>query len=178
MHCMTCCGWWTRYERKGFVSKGFGIGFGVMAAVIVAVLWYGFATTKGNHLAPEGKIGKVRVQKVEDNVSFVVIDFNMKNDSDRDMIVHSVTVTVDGPEGSMDGMSVSAKDLESAFHAYPELGQKFNPVLKDRDAVPAHQELDRMVAARFDVPAETLEARKKLTLKVDDVTGVEFVLTK
>jgi hypothetical protein len=160
------------------LSKGFGIGFGVMAAVIVVVLWYGFAATKGNHLAPVGKIGKVRVQKVDDNISFVVIDFNMKNDSDRDMIVHSVTVTVDGPEGSMDGSAVSARDLEGAFKSYPELGQQYEPVLKERDRIPAHQELDRMVGARFDVPVEQLEARKKLTLKVDDVTGVEFVLTR
>lgn len=160
------------------LSRGFGIGFGVMAAVIAAVLWYGFATTKGNHLAPVGKIGKVRVQKVDDNVSFVVIDFSVKNDSDRDMIVHSVTVTVDGPEGSMDGSAVSARDLEGAFRSYPELGQQYEPVLKERDRVPAHQELDRMVGARFDVPVERLEARRKLTLKVDDVTGVEFVVTK
>jgi hypothetical protein len=160
------------------MSKGFGIGFGVMAAVIVAVLWYGFATTKGNHLAPVGKIGKVRWQRVEDNVCFVVIDFNVKNDSDRDMIVRSVTVTIDGSEGSMDGQAVAAKDLDGAFKSYPELGEKFNPVLKDRDAVPAHQELDRMVAARFDFPMEKVTVRQKLTLKVDDVTGAELLLTQ
>src|SRR5579859_3241696 len=105
------------------MSKGFGIGFGVMAALIAGFLWYGFATTKGNHLAPVGKIGKIRVQKVDDDVCFVVIDFNVKNDSDRDMIVHNVTVTIDRPEGSMDGLSVSAKDLEGALRSYPELGQ-------------------------------------------------------
>jgi hypothetical protein len=160
------------------MSKGFGIGFGVMAALIAGFLWYGFATTKGNHLAPVGKIGKIRVQKVDDDVCFVVIDFNVKNDSDRDMIVHSVTVTLDRPEGSMDGLGVSAKDLEGAFRSYPDLGQQFNPVLKERDAVPAHQELDRMVGARFDLPVEKVTERQKLTLRVTDVTGTELVLTK
>jgi hypothetical protein len=160
------------------MSKPFGIGFGVMAALIAAVLWYGFATTKGNHLAPVGKIGKIRVQRVDDDISFVVIDFNVKNDSDRNMIVHSVTVTIDEPEGSMDGSAVSARDLESAFKSYPELGQQYEPVLKDRDTIPAHQELDRMVGARFDIPAEKVEQRRKLTLTLDDVTGTEFSLTK
>ena len=160
------------------MSKGFGIGFGVMAALIVGFLWYGFATTKGNHLAPVGKIGKIRVQKVDDDVCFVVIDFNVKNDSDRDMIVHSVAVTIDRPEGFMDGLGVSAKDLEGAFRSYPELGQQFNPVLKERDSVPAHQELDRMVGARFDLPVDKVLERQKLTLRVTDVTGTELLLTK
>ena len=160
------------------MSKAFRIAFGGAVAVIAVLLWYGFATTKGNHLAPTGKIGKVRVQKVTDDVCFVVIDFNVKNDSDRDMIVHSVTVTIDRPEGSMDGLAVSARDLEDAFRSYPTLGEKYNPVLKDRDTVPAHQELDRMVAARFDVPVEKVEERRKLTLRVEDVTGAELLLTK
>ena len=160
------------------MSKAFRIAFGGAVTVIAVLLWYGFAVTKGNHLAPAGKIGKVRVQKVTDDVCFVVIDFNVKNDSDRDMIVHSVTVTIDRPEGSMDGLAVSARDLEDAFRSYPELGEKYNPVLKDRDTVPAHQELDRMVAARFDVPVEKVEERRKLTLRVEDVTGAELLLTK
>jgi hypothetical protein len=160
------------------MSKAFGIAFGGAVAVIAVLLWYGFATTRGNHLEPVGKIGKIRVQKVTDDVCFVVIDFHVKNDSDRDMIVHNVSVTIDRPEGSIDGLGVSAKDLEDAFKSYPTLGEKFNPVMKERDTVPAHQELDRMVAARFDIPAEKVEERKQLTLRVEDVTGPVLLLTK
>ena len=39
------------------------------------------------------------------------------------------------------------------------------------------KEVDRMVAARFDLPAEKVENRK-LTLHVEDATGAEFVFTK
>ncbi len=160
------------------MSKAFGIAFGCALAAIAVFLWFGYSSTKGNHLEPVGKIGKVRVQKVTGEVSFVVVDFSVKNDSDRAMVVHSVTVSIDRPEGSVDGQPVAAKDLDAAFRSYPELGDKFNPVLKDRDVVPAHQELDRMVAARFDLPSEKVEERSKLTLRVEDVTGPVMLLTK
>ncbi len=153
------------------------IGFGCAAVVIVAALWFGYTSTKGNHLAPEGRIGKVRVQRVDDNVSFAVLDFNVKNDSDRDFLVRRVTVSVARPDGNEDGQKVAARDLEDALKSYAELGGQFNPVLKDRDIIPAHGELDRMVGARFDVAAERLQD-KKWTLHVEDATGAEFTFTK
>jgi hypothetical protein len=155
------------------VSKPFGIAFGAALVVILILLWVGFSSTAGNHLAPTGHIGKVRVQAVTDNVSFVVLDFNMKNDSDRNMIVHSITGTV----GDVDGSAVAASDLEDAFHRYTDLGEQYNPVLKERDVLPAHKSLDRMVGIRFDLPADKVEGRK-ITLKVQDVTGPVLELTK
>jgi hypothetical protein len=160
------------------MSKAFGIAFGCAVAVIAVLVWIGFSSTKGNHLAPVGTIGKVRVQKVTDDICFVVIDFNVKNDSDRDMVVHNVSMSVDRPEGTIDGSQVAASDLDGAFKSYPELGQKFNEVMKERDSVPAHGEVDRMVAARFDLPAEKVEERRKVTLRVEDVTGPVLLLTK
>ena len=44
--------------------------------------------------------------------------------------------------------------------------------------MPAHQTLDRMVGVRFDAPYEKVETRKKVTLRVEDVTGPVLELTK
>jgi hypothetical protein len=159
------------------MSKAFGIAFGCAVAIIAVLLWVGFDKTKGNHLAPEGRIGKVRVQGIDENNSFVVVDFNAKNDSDRDFVVRSVTISIDGPDGPLDGQKVAAGDLTGAFKSYPGLGQQFNEAIKDRDAIAAHQEVDRMVAARFYLPAEKVEGHK-VTLRAEDVTGAEFVFTK
>jgi hypothetical protein len=160
------------------VSKAFGIAFGAAVVVIIILVWTGFATTKGNHLAPTGAIGKVRVQQVTDDVTFIVIDFNMKNESDRDMIVHSISGTVQTADGNVDGSAVAASDLVSAFRLYPLLGEQYNPVLKERDVLPAHQMLDRMVGIRFDLPLEKVESRRKVVLKIQDVTGPTIELTK
>jgi hypothetical protein len=159
------------------MSNAFRIGFGCAVAVIAVLLFYGFATTRGNHLAPTGHIGRMRIQSIDENTSFIVLDFNAKNDSDRDFVVRSITVSVDRPDGPAEGSQVAARDLESAFHAYPALGEQFNPVLKERDAMPAHQEVDRMVGSRFDLPAEKLQ-NHKVTLRVEDVTGAELLLSK
>jgi hypothetical protein len=160
------------------MSKAFGFAFGAALVVICFLIWTGFRNTKGNHLAPEGTIGKVRVQQVTDDVTFMVIDFNMKNDSDRDMIVHSITGTVQTADGGVDGSAVAASDLVSAFKLYPLLGEQYNPVLKERDTLPAHQALDRMVGIRFDLPLEKIEKRKRVVLKIEDITGPVLELTK
>lgn len=160
------------------MSRTFGITFAAAVVVIGILIWYGFAATSGNHLAPTGMIGKVRVQKVDDDVTLVVIDFSVKNSSDRNMIVHSVEAGVATNDGTAAGSPVAARDLIAAFAAYPMLGDLYNPVLKDRDVIPAHQVLDRMVGIRFDLPVDKVENRRKLTLRVEDVTGAALELAK
>jgi hypothetical protein len=161
------------------MSKAFLITFGAAIVVIGVLIWVGFANTKGNHLAPTGSIGKVRTIKATDEVTFMVIDFKVKNDSDRDMIVHSVESAVDTADGgAVTGGGVAGADIKSAFRNYPLLGDQYNPVLKERDTIPAHQEVDRMVGVRFDLPFDKVESRKRVILRLEDVTGPVLELTK
>src|SRR6185312_3283314 len=88
-------------ERESlFMSKAFGIGFAAMAVVLGVVIWLAFSKTAGNHLAPVGSIGKVRTVKVTDDLTFVVIDFNVKNDSDRDMVVRTIAPSFEKADGT------------------------------------------------------------------------------
>ena len=161
------------------MSKVFGITFAAVVAVIAALVWIGFARTAGNHLVPAGSIGKVRTVKATDDVTFMVIDFKVKNDSDRDMIVRSVEAAIDTADGApVVGGGVAGADVKSAFLNYPVLGEQYNPVLKERDTIKAHQELDRMVGVRFDMPLEKVESRKRVVLRLEDITGPVLELTK
>jgi hypothetical protein len=161
------------------MSKPFAVTFGVVALIIAGIVWYAFYDTKGNHLAPTGSIGKVRTIAAADDLTFMVIDFHVKNDSDRDMVVRTIEVSVDTNDGqTITGSNVAASDIDNAFKSYPLLGEKFNPVMRERDKVPAHQELDRMVGIRFDAAAPKIESRKRVTLHLLDVTGAEVVMTK
>ena len=74
--------------------------------------------------------------------------------------------------------AAASRDVEAAFQAYPELGEKFNPILRERDTIAAHQSVDRMVVFRFDLPFTKLENRTRLTLKIEDVTGPVLELAK
>ena len=161
------------------MSKPFGIAFAVAAVVIVIVVWTGFIRTAGNHLAPTGSIGKIRTVKASDDLTYMVIDFNVRNDSDRDMIVRTVEGVIDTADGgTLMGSPVAAADVAAAFKSYPLLGEQYNPVLKERDVIPAHGFVDRMVGLRIDSPSETVETRKRVTLRVEDITGPVLELTK
>lgn len=161
------------------MSKAFGIGFGAMVVVLAVVIWVGFARTKGNHLVPEGTIGKVRTAKIDDNLTFMVIDFYLKNDSDRDMIVRSVEAGIDQADGTPAmGSVIAAQDTLDAMHTYPVLGEQYNPPIKERDIIPAHQGVNRMVGVRLDLPWDRVEARKDVTLRIEDVTGPVAELKK
>ena len=161
------------------MSKPFGIAFAIAAVVIVIVVWTGFIKTAGNHLAPTGSIGKIRTIKASDDLTYMVIDFNVRNNSDRDMIVRSVEGAIDTRDGgTLMGSPVAAADVAAAFKNYPLLGEQYNPVLKERDVIPAHGFVDRMVGLRIDSPSETVETRKRVTLRVEDITGPVLELTK
>lgn len=161
------------------MSKTFGITFGVAVVVIGIVIWIGFARTAGNHLAPVGRIGKVRTVKAADDLTYMVIDFSAQNDSDVDMTVHSVEGEIDTADGDMlTATPVAVADVKAAFQSYPLLGEQYNPVLKERDKIPAHQSIDRMVGLRVDAPIEKVESRKRVILRVQDVTGPVLELAK
>lgn len=161
------------------VSKPFLITFVVAIGAIAGLIWYGFATTKGNHLAPTGKIAKVRTVKAGDDATFMVIDFDIMNDSDRAMVVHTLETTIEMPDGATaTGQSVAASDMGMAFKNYSLLGEQFNPVLKERDVIPPHQQVGRMVGVSFDVPYDKVEARKQVTVRIEDATGPVLEMTK
>src|SRR5689334_7539732 len=129
------------------MSKAFGIAFAAALIVIALLVWRGFVVTKGNHLDPVGRIGKVRELKVDDKEVVVVLDFNLKNDSDINMVVRSIEGHIDADDGSViDGHMIAVADLFNVFRNYPELGEQYNPPLKERDQLRAHDSIDRMVA--------------------------------
>jgi len=154
------------------MSKPFGIAFGAAILVIVVLVWVGFANTKGNHLAPTGSIGKVRVQPLDDTMAMLVLDFNLNDDSDRPMVVRRIEADVELPNGqTVSGTPFAAADVRKVFENYPLLGDQYNPPLKERDQVPSHGRIDRMVGIGIKAPPAEVEKWKHITLRVEDVTG-------
>jgi len=72
---------------------------------------------------------------------------------------------------AIEGMAVSEGDARRLFQYYPILGQKYNDSLIIRDRIKPHATLDRMIAARFEIPVKQLDARKALKLRIVDVDG-------
>ena len=136
---------------------------------------------RGAHIEPTGKILKVRTLALDEGSSIAIVDFRVVNSSDYTVVVREVAVTVDESNGtSADGTVVSEMDARRLFQYYPVLGPKYNDSLIIRDRIKPHESLDRMIAARFEMPVARLDARKKLRLRVVDVDGPsgELVETK
>ena len=154
------------------MSKPFLAAFAIAVAVISLLVWQGFVSTKGNHLEPAGKIGKLRFQKVDDNEIVVVLDLQMKNDADIAMVVRGVEVSLESADGSsLKGGLLAGVDLVNVFRNFPQLGEQYNPPLKARETVKGHDSVDRMVGIRFDMSEADFQQRKGVTLRIEDITG-------
>ena len=144
----------------GLAVVGIGIGF----------LWIG---TKGNHLELDGTILKVRVLPLSPTASLVIVDFRVRNPSDVPFLMKGATLTLEpGSGATLEGMTVSKPDVENVFKYNPILGPKFNDVLAIRDKIAPHQQLDRMVGARFEIPESQAEDRKAMHLHIEEIDGV------
>jgi hypothetical protein len=144
------------------------IGLAVVAIVIGAV-WFG---TKSAHLELTGKILKVRVLALGRSASLVVVDFRVTNPSDVPFVVSDVSLKLTGADGKTDeGSAASRGDIDNVFASHQLIGPHFNDVLGLQDRIAPHKTLDRMTAARFDVPESDIDARKSIVLHLEDVDG-------
>lgn len=161
-----------RGDRPTILSKQFRMTFGiglVVIAIAVAVILY---LQRGAHVELKGAVLKVRTLAMDEKSSVAVVDFRFANPSNYPFVVRSVDVSVTGADGqTYDSMPVSEVDAKRLFQYYPILGQKFNDTLLARDKIPAQHTEDRMIVARFEVPAEKLESRKNLKIRIEDVDG-------
>lgn len=157
------------------ISKQFLIFFGVGIAVIVIAVVIILSANKGSHLELKGKIMKVRTGALSDQDSIAVLDFRVENPSDVPFVVRQVEVTLEKKDGATEeGNTIARDDLKQLFQYNRFLGDQYNDAVTIKDTVPPHQTVDRMVAARFDVPEKDLEASKAIHLSIQDMDGPLF----
>jgi hypothetical protein len=155
------------------VNKRFLIFLVAGLAVVGGLLFIFLTATAGAHLRLEGKILKVRVLALPNNAaSLVVVDFRATNPSDVLFVGSGVTLLLDPATGeTVSGAPISKPDVENVFRYEKLLGPQFNPVYSLQDRIAPHQRVDRMTAARFELPAAAIDSRKALRIRIEDVDG-------
>jgi hypothetical protein len=139
----------------------------VVVVVAVAMIFYG---QRGSHIDLTGKILKVRTAPIDENSSLAVVDFRVTDPADYPFMAKGTKlVLVDASGKEIEGSTISEPDAKRLFEAIPLLGTKYNPSLSINEKVSAHQTLDRMTSARFEVPDSALEKRKNLILRIEEV---------
>ncbi|HUA62223.1 MAG TPA: hypothetical protein VML19_25935 [Verrucomicrobiae bacterium] len=148
-----------------------GVGLGVVIIAVCGVLFM----QRGARVGVEGQFLKVRTTPIDDNTTIVVLDFRLKNPSDYPFVARNVTAVYQDPSGGRtEGTTATEVDARHIFEVIPALGEKFSQTLIERDKVPAHGQLDRMVMAKFEMPESKLQARKQFIVKIEEIDGGLF----
>jgi hypothetical protein len=169
-----------RSKRAHPMSKQFWLFLLAGLAVVAGLLFLLLAGTKGAHLRLEGKILKVRVLSLPGSKAVLVTsDFRVTNPSDVPFVVSSVKIRLQPAEGdAVEGATISKPDMATVFEYLKLLGPQYNPVLSIQDRINPHQQLDRMAGARFDLPEASIQARRNLTLTIEEIDGTIAELTE
>jgi hypothetical protein len=147
----------------------FAIGIVVVAITVAGIVYM----ERGGHVELPGTILKVRTAPLDDSSAAAVLDFRVTNPADHAFQVRSVTVVLEDRAGvQTEGATASESDAQHLLAGLPLLGEKYNQSLMVRERVPPHTTLDRMIAARFEVPDSQLQARKRFLVRVEEWDGV------
>jgi hypothetical protein len=145
-----------------------GLGALIVAVLVAVVLYW----NRGAHVVLEGAVQKVRTQEMDERSVVVVADFRFVNPSDYPFIVRDTRLLLEDAGGKrLEGMMVGEVDAERLFRYYPLLGPKYNRTLIVRDRIEPRQSMDRMIAARFEIPETAVKTYRKLIIRVEDVDG-------
>jgi len=151
------------------MSKNFLIAVGaglVCVAILVAGIFY---MQRGAHVTVSGKVLKVRTVPLSDSASLVVLDFRVTNPADYPFLTRKVTAIFEDAAGNRTaGLTASEIDAQHIFQGIPVLGEKYNPTLIENDEVAPRSTLDRMVAARFEMPETSLQGRKRFVVRIEE----------
>jgi hypothetical protein len=157
------------------MSRNFLIAFGVGLAVIALLVSGVLVMQRGSAINIEVKYLKVRTAPLDENSAVAAIDLRVTNPSDLLLEVRQVEAEmVDASGNTVKGEVISEGDTKRVFEAVPLLGTKFLETLSMRQRLTAHSTHDYMVAVRFPVPVEKVDARHRLVLHVDEVDGKTF----
>jgi len=150
------------------------LGLLVAAALVAAVLYL----NRGAHVVVKGSVQKVRTQAMDERSVVVVADFRFVNPSDYPLIVRDAKLMLEDAQGRrVEGMMVGEVDAERLFRYYPLLGPKYNRSLIARDRVEPREQMDRMIAARFELPEGAVRSCRRLIIRVEDVDGAVSEIT-
>ncbi|WP_321477848.1 hypothetical protein [uncultured Paludibaculum sp.] len=128
---------------------------------------------RGSQVRLEGSILKVRVVPTDDNACLAVVDFRVKNPSSTLFQVKELRIVATGADGApIEGQTVPQMDLDRVLAYHKIAGERFTPVLKERDRLRPGATEDRTAAAGFALSEKAFGARKGLVLKIQDADGV------
>lgn len=152
---------------------------GVTLVVVSAVVFLIYSENQASLVNLEGEILKVRTYKLNPNSTIVITDFRVHNPDQVPFVVSTVQMDLETEDGMLvEGRMLNGHDINSMFGYEKLSGSKYNEPLLMQDEVPAGETLDRMAAARVDVPEPQVGLRRNVFLKIQEVDGLTSVIAE
>lgn len=150
-------------------------GIGVVGIIIASIL----VGTKSNHIELDGSILKVRTVPASPQATIAAADFRVTNPSGLPFVVDAVEMILVRANGeTITGTPISKSQMDVVFANLKLLGPKYNDMLTIQDRVPPGQTIDRMAAARFEVPESEVDKRQALRLRITEIDGTVAEITE
>jgi hypothetical protein len=141
--------------------------------VVGTLTWLGFWTNRGSQVRLEASIVKARLVRTDEKACVAVFEVRIKNPASVPFVIRSVqTTAVDAAGAVTESDPVPQIDLDRVLQYYPQTGPRFNDVLHGKAKLLGGVQKDWTVGASFHVSEQTLEARQRFEIVIEDVDGV------
>ncbi len=155
---------------------------GILAAalaVIGGVVFLVYHENQESLVNLEGEILKVRTYELNPNATILIADFRVHNPDQVPFVVDTVQLDMETEDGMrVEGRMLNGRDIDNMFGYEKLAGPKYNEPLLMQDSVPAGEAVDRMAAARIDLPEQEVVRHRNLFLTIEEVDGLVSVITE
>ena len=143
---------------------------GLGGALALAALFYFLAYDQAARI--DGTITNVRTLAMDEYASVAIVDFEGANSSDILFVVEDREIIVVDENGiRYEGSTIGAFDLEQLFKYFTALGEMKNePLVRSTKLAPGDT-IQGVVAARFEISKDQIDARRELILRISDADG-------
>jgi hypothetical protein len=149
-----------------------------LALVLIGLVAVGaLLFTSGPQNRLEGEITEVRALSVEPEAAVALVNFRAENITNNKFVANERRLEIIDAEGKIHrGATVNVVDLKDLFQYFPELGGMKDEPFAAQTEIPSGETRRGLIAARFEVSKEKLDARQALLIRVTDGVGRETVL--
>lgn len=132
----------------------------------------------GAYMKLDGSITRVRVVETGGSKSVLVVEFDVTNTASVGYVVREAELTVVSGGSSAKGSQISVRDTQSLCQHMAALAGDCGEPLMTREVIGPGETVSRLVAASFDLSAEELRNREKLTLLVRELDRIESTIVE
>ena len=142
------------------------LALGVVGALALGYNWF----SSGTQPRLDGRITEVRTLEVEPSAAVLLVNFEVENVTNLPFVAHERWLEiVDAKGDAHQGKTVNGIDMKSLFQYFAaELGGMKDVPFVAMTTIEAGQTERGLLAARFEISKEQLDARQEIILRIVD----------